>query len=194
MRSKTPGLTKYMIGLGVLLLFVVGLVVWLALQAGAVRSDNKTYKAADKIAMDLESYISAKNKIPAKLTDATKEPVPATISYTKLSDSRYKFCVTYESASSDFSAADAQSKILSSAYGIDDPYQDSEEDTYLYVSSSHKKGQNCQTIKPYISTYNDDLYNSNCVYDSSLGAKAYDEYFNCIDNSASGTRESSLSI
>jgi hypothetical protein len=166
------------------------------LQANSVRADNKTYQAADKISRDLESYISAKNKIPAKLSEATKESIPETVKYTKLSSSRYKFCVTYKAASSDLSASDISARVLSSTYSSE--YQSDQEETYLYLSPSHKKGENCQTIKPYINDYytkdSDSLFNStsDCKYDSSLGSKAYDAYFDCIDKAYGDTNSQSI--
>jgi hypothetical protein len=73
--------------------------------------------------------------------------VSALIKYTKLSNSRYKFCVTYKANSSGF---DATSTAINLASGqASDTSTDNFTDTSeLFIDPAHHKGVNCQTIKP----------------------------------------------
>jgi hypothetical protein len=190
MKSSQPGIRKYVIGLSVLLLFVLGLVVWLLIQASAVKADNTTYKSATKLASKLNDYISTKNKIPNDLKSVSKDAVPSSIRYTKLSEQRYKFCVTYNANSSNFDATSVQTGLMSRAFGGGLDYyggNESSELSYLYIPSTHKKGENCQTIKPYIYSYKPAPV---CNYDYSSGSAAYNEYLLCMQSGSSGKFQS----
>jgi hypothetical protein len=194
-RIATPGLAKYVIGLSVLFVLTLGLAGWLFMQAGDVKADTKTYESAQKIATELDRYITDQNKIPMSLNIATDERVPAEVKYTKLSDERYRFCVTYKAANSQVDFGDAQSKLLMNAYGATGSALKADEESYLYVSSSHKKGENCQTIKPYLmsslfdSSFDDkslDMTLPSTGYDDCErptdynDSAAYDAYLDCV--------------
>jgi len=153
MQSK---LRKYQIGLAALGLFTLVIVVVILVQAGATKQDADTTKKANDIATKLEMYISTKQMIPDSLGAVGVSDVPATISYQKLSDTSYRFCLTYKSASSGFDAASAVTDVATGSYGQRYSSLGNTTDTetgdtgYLYIPDTHHKGSNCQTIKPYI--------------------------------------------
>jgi len=159
--SSSTALRKYKFGFAVLGLLTLVLFVFVVIQGQATKADAATSEASQKVADKLESYITNKGSVPASLTAAGVTNAPDSVQYTKLSESTYKFCVTYKTATG-FSSSDVTSRVLTSAYGINGSSSSSFTDTpssYLYVSGSHKKGENCQTVKPYIySGY--DGYNS----------------------------------
>lgn len=151
---------KYYIGLLVLGVLTLGLgifVITLGLQS---RQDVKTEKAVQTISSKLNNYISTNQVIPANLSVVDVKDIPNTITYTKLSYTEYKFCVTYKAAK-DYGSGDITSVLTNAAfsqvygsqsasvndnYPSDTSYQPSE----LYIDYTHKKGEVCQTIKPYI--------------------------------------------
>lgn len=162
--KKSP-LFKYQLGLaiiGVFTLVVVGLVF---VQASATKQDAATDKRANEIADKLNEYVSARDTIPASLSEASITDVPASITYTKVSSDSFKFCINYKSTSSNF---DTSSVALSLATGgkVDPGGYDFSSKSYLYVPTSHHKGENCQTISPYMSGgYGCDssLFSSACI-------------------------------
>jgi hypothetical protein len=138
-------LFKYKIGLAVIGVLTLVLLVVVAVGASGVKQDNQSYKKATAIAEKLNNYIYDNYKIPETLSDAGITDVPSTVRYEKDSETEYKFCVTYKSASED----------LSSFGNISDAkYTPST----LYLRAAHQKGENCQTVKPYLNTY--DNYNT----------------------------------
>lgn len=139
-------LKKYKLGFLAIGLITLGLFVWLVVQASATKSDAKTLKAAQTAADKLNSYSQG---VPDSLAAAGVKDVPSSIKYTKLSSTKYKFCVTYKTTSSDF---DASNTLFSLATGgsLNNKYDYNSTDTsYLTVDSSHKKGTTCQTVTPY---------------------------------------------
>lgn len=180
---KNP-LNKYKVGLSVIFVFTLGLAIYAAAQAGSARQDNETYKKATKIASELNNYTVSKPP-PMSLEAAGISDVPKTVQYTKISNQKYKFCVTYKADSSGFDAGSIQTQLLTGGYGNSYSYPDSDYETsYLYISPIHKKGENCQTIKNYSGIYDRyDGYSSTsvCKYDVDASDKAYEEYLNCLD-------------
>ncbi|HEY8999351.1 MAG TPA: hypothetical protein VIM53_03455 [Candidatus Saccharimonadales bacterium] len=87
-------LFAYKVGLAAIGIFVLSLVVYVATQAGATKQDTQTYNAANSIAQKLNGYIDTQGTIPSSLQVAGATNVPPTVTYVKLSDSSYKFCVT----------------------------------------------------------------------------------------------------
>lgn len=186
MQTSSPkALAKYQVGFAVLGVLTFGLLIFVLLQAQAAKTDTATYKVATKIAADLQAYTSSKNTIPSSLQEIGATKVPDTIKYTKLSSSKYKFCVSYK-AESGFSSGSVTSTVLGAAYGggaTASASQANADSSYLYVDSSHKKGENCQTIKPYI--YDSSLYGSQDS--TSAGSASTNIYTVC------GTKYPSLS-
>lgn len=128
--------------------------VFVMLLAGNAKQDTETQNAANKAADKLNSYVSSKQTIPDSLQAADIHDMPKTISYRKVSDTSYKFCATYKSASKNLSSDVLVNAAISGYRGASyDNYTSTES---LYIPSTHKKGEACQTIKPYIyqSTYN----------------------------------------
>ncbi len=154
MNTKSP-LFKFQAGLIVVGVFVLTMLVCVILLASGARQDIKTQKAASKAADKLNSYITSKGAIPGSLNAAGIRDMPRTISYHKVSDSSYKFCVTYKSASKNLSG-DALVNAAISGYSGASSYDSYTSTESLYIPSTHKKGENCQTIKPYLysSSYN----------------------------------------
>lgn len=152
-------LFKYKIGLAVLGLFTIFMIVWVAVQGNYVKQDQKTFEAATKIAEDLNAYVDDKQAIPSSLAEASIHDVPSAISYSRLSDEQYKFCVTYK-ADNEYSSFDLTStltEVLRQYYSGENDYEAAE----LYISPLYQKGENCQTIKPYLfsSSFDDDWWN-----------------------------------
>jgi hypothetical protein len=166
------GLRKYQIGLAILGLITVAMTILVLVQAGGIKADSKTYAAAQQAATSLENYIASKQVVPASLSAAGITDTSDTIKYTKLSDSSYKFCASYRTASNpSFSASDLTGSLLTAQYGAQPSAQSYGTDgqTTLVVTSDHKKGDNCQTIKP--SLYNSYNYSSsNALVDPSSGS------------------------
>ncbi len=137
-------LLKYKVGLLVLLVLTVGLVMYVGMQASKAKADLKTTEAATKIADKLNVY-TAQNGAPSSLAAAGIRDVPKEVAYTKLSDTKYRFCVTYRAESSGFNpdtvVQDAFTGYYMSRLGGD------ESSNYLFIKNSHKKGVNCQEIK-----------------------------------------------
>jgi hypothetical protein len=102
--------------------------------------------------------------------------------------------VSYKAASSGFDASQVQTDLMMAASGYDesDFQKNDYEPSYLYLSPTHDKGQNCQTIKPYI-------YNSggvSCSYPVGTDTKSLQEYYLCFNqkyNSTNGSTNSSSS-
>lgn len=140
-------LLKYKIGFLALGLFTVGIALFLVLQASATKKDSETYKQAEKTANQLNEYLSQKQAPPSSLEAAGISYDKETVAYKKISSEKYQFCVTYKA---DGTTIDGTSLLTSVMYtGMDMQPTDDYEDSMLYLSSSHKKGENCQTIKPY---------------------------------------------
>ncbi|HSW80056.1 MAG TPA: hypothetical protein VLG47_04745 [Candidatus Saccharimonadales bacterium] len=142
----------YKIGLAVIGIFVVGVAIFVMMQAGNTKKDADTDKAANKIAEKLNNYISTNNKIPDSLGQVGAASVPTTVTYTKLSDSKYKFCVNYKTTSSGYDATEAVYNVAT-GNTLDTTPPDYNITSSLYIPSTHHKGANCQTIKPYLATY-----------------------------------------
>lgn len=164
-------LRYYQIGLAVLGLFAVSMAIVLVVQSGAFKEDTQTYKTAEKAAEKLDNYIYEKDEIPKSLKDAGISEDNSNISYKKLSDEKYEFCVTYRAKSE---GADIGSVIADAMYGsFEDAYGDEDyEPSSLYLSSSHNRGKDCQTIKPYIDR------------SANIGGEAYREYYAEYDKCA----------
>jgi type II secretory pathway pseudopilin PulG len=159
-------LAKYKIGLAVIGLFTLVILIMVLAQAGAAKQDKETYDKANKVANKLNSYIDDKQRIPASLNVTGVKDIPDTITYKRISTTKYRFCVTYKADSSGFNATDIETQLIYGAYGGGD-YDSYKPDDFLYIDSHHKKGENCQTIKPYIyqeNTY-DDYYQGSTIQD-----------------------------
>jgi len=151
---KKGSLAKYKIGLGILSLFAVVLLVIVLTQANATRQDTNAYNQATTIANTLNNYVDNNGVIPLSLSDAGVSNIPTSVSYQKLSDSSYKFCVNYKTTSSGFDTTGVESELVTGSTDQSSSYSTSNLNTDLYLDSTHHKGENCQSITP-------DLYNFN---------------------------------
>ncbi len=174
-------LQKYRIGLGVLGVATIVLLVVVIMEAGNSRIDTQTYQKANEAATKLNGYIYRQDSIPATLEETGITGVPSSVSYRKLSDSRYEFCVTYKADSDNFSGSNLAEDLVSGGtdqgytYNSSDSSSDdtSSESSTLYLSSEHHKGQNCQTVKPYI--YNDGGQSIDPYSNSDYDPTTYDQ-------------------
>ena len=147
-------LSKYRIGLGLIGIFTLALLILVVTQASATKQDNVTYNQANKAADKLNNYTENYSLIPASLTAVGANNLSPNISYHKVSDTSYRFCVTYKAASSGFNTTTVEQNIVTAAAGQGTGFDSSATDnTALLIDTTHHKGQNCQTIKPYL--YND---------------------------------------
>ena len=145
---------KYYIGFIVLALVTLGFTGYVLKLGADAKSDKKLETSAQDIANKLNDYIQDKNKVPNDLGDIGAKDVPSAIRYTKNSEKSYTFCVTYK-AGSGYGGVDVTSIVsgavassMSSSYKTDSTYKP----TSLYLNYSHTKGENCQTVEPYISS------------------------------------------
>lgn len=171
---------KYYIGLMALGLFTVGIAVYVLVMGVQARQDVKTEKAATKAAEKLNNYVSSKQKIPSSLKEAGVSDVPSTITYTKISNEKYKFCVTYK-ADKGYGSGDVTTALTGAAtsklYGSSYPELDDEsEESYLYLNYTHKKGEECHTIKPYIYSSSSSTYEQDYCDPSSRYYETYKNY------------------
>lgn len=160
---------KYYFGLLIIALFTAGLTVFGLTQAAAGKQDKQTEHKAREIADKLNAHISRTQQIPESLEEAGIKDVPATITYTKKSSREYEFCVVYK-ADSNYSGLSFEGALSGSSLSqlnrrdqeMDDLYSGSRlKPRSLYIGYSHKKGENCQTVEPYISGSSLDLLNLN---------------------------------
>ncbi len=168
---------KYYIGLLLLAALTLGLTIFTVQKGMAGKQDKQTESKAKEIAEQLNDYVDDNNQIPESLDAAGARDVPATITYTKLSDERYKFCVTYKSASRGYGVGTSEVLLGALSRGAGDfeiDYPDDYEPSYLYLGYGHKEGENCQTIKPYISQQ----FNS---FDEDFDWDAYFDSFNDLE-------------
>jgi hypothetical protein len=151
---------KYYIGLVVLALLVLGLVGYTVYQGGLTKQDKKTAEAASSVADKLNSYIQQNYKVPASLAAAGIKDVPKEVTYSKLSNDRYKLCVTYKADLRGYGVSPATlavSAFYSHYAGYNSSYYggDNYEATSAYIDTySHDKGQKCITVKPDLTNYN----------------------------------------
>ena len=145
-------LQRYRVGLGVVALFTLFVVLAVLIMAGGARQDAHTDKAANDASTKLEQYINDKQAVPDNLAQAGVKDVPHSITYKKLSDSSYRFCATYKSASKSIASSGVLDVVSRGLSPIDTgSYGDTGSDTsYLYINPDHKKGANCQKVTPYI--------------------------------------------
>lgn len=150
MRTRSP-LFKYQIGLGILGLITAGFMITLVVLAGSSKQDTKTYESATEIADKLNNYVSTHGEIPDSLQTTGMRDVPKTISYQKLDEKSYRFCVTYKTDSGTVDASTAINDALTGFYGGYN-YGSYESDDYLFIDSNYSSGENCQTIRPMLSS------------------------------------------
>jgi type II secretory pathway pseudopilin PulG len=158
---------NYKIGLAIICALVLGLTIYTLVLGVNSKQDIATDKKAQEIATKLNDYITNNQRIPKKISEVGVNDVPAAISYNYKSNTEYEFCVTYKAASQGYNSGISDvltSPLTSRLYGTTSSgdQEISANSTYkpssLYFYGGHKKGANCQTVKPYIygSGYNYD--------------------------------------
>lgn len=149
-------LKKYYIGIIVLILIALGFLVYAITQSGGAKKDRATNAAVESIGSKLDSNISSKDRIPADLAEAGITKMPPSVTYTKLSESKYKICLYYYQANNGLDAD--WSSIITAGLGSTQSVQTDSSYFDTFVEFSHKKGENCQTIRPVLfdSTFSPD--------------------------------------
>lgn len=181
--NPTKELTKYYIGLVVLVVFAAGLIGYTIASGSDAKSDKKTAEAVNKIAPALETYINKNYAIPADLDKLNVNNIPSTVTYKKISEEKYKICATYKTAANGFDGGLFSlfgGALYGSGYsGTDYPASEDYLDTYK-LTYNHKKGENCHTVKPaaasgygYDGKGNSEYVGSITDYDSSTPAAQY---------------------
>jgi hypothetical protein len=146
-------LFAYKIGLAIVGLFTIVVFLFVLLQAGNAKKDADLTKRANEIANKLNEHMYSASDLPNSLEEAGVKDVPSSITYKKISNETYTFCVDYKSKSSGFDPSNALSSVVSGYYGGGyNSYSD--EQTSLYILPDHKEGKNCQTVKPYLYSVN----------------------------------------
>jgi len=143
---KQKSLLKYKIGFTILGIFTVVFLFMVISQAQATKDDSNTYNSASTISDTLNQYIIDSGVVPISLNSAGVHSVPSTISYQKLSDISFKFCVYYKTTSSGFDPSATVTNLLTSS--LSSNQTSPTDNTYLYVDPTHHKGNNCQKINP----------------------------------------------
>lgn len=193
-------LIRYKIGIGALGVLTLVLLIVVLAQAGATRKDADTYDAANKVVTKLNNYIDSKQKLPATLESAGITDVPSTVSYHKSSEKTYEFCVTYSAASDGFDPFSVGSGVTTgstSSTGGNTAYLESTDSSYLYLSSTHHKGKNCQKVTPYImgsSGYYDSNSSSSDPYAKCSAIVDNTAYYKCLQDSTPNTGSTSSTI
>jgi hypothetical protein len=127
--SMKKPLLAYKIILSVIGVFSLGILFYVVSQAGLNKTDTNTYSRATDIAGNLQSFTDSRGYAPGSLSAANIRNVPASITYTKLSENSYQFILT-QSVGSDSSSS-----------------QNAATDGFLVIDPTHHKGNNCQTVK-----------------------------------------------
>ena len=143
---------KYYISLTILVALSLGLVGFTLAAGKDSKKDEETSKKVDSVSNKLMDYIYQKGRLPSSFEEADIKNVPSTIRYERLDSERFKFCVYYDKAGSSFDAGPLAllTGLIFRAQPVDETSQDGEKaylDSYTLVYV-HKKGDNCQTIKP----------------------------------------------
>lgn len=187
---------KYYIGLLVIGLVTAGLAVYVLSLGQQSKQDKKTYEKAQDTAEKLNDFIREERTIPGSLAEAGVSDVPESITYEKLSEKEYKFCVTYK-ANKGYGGADITSVATGALYGSmyrgDYEYSKSESEykpSTLYLSPYYTKGESCQTIQPYISSSQSNRQNSNQL-DELDEQEAMDSYQQVYDTYCGATADES---
>lgn len=144
-------LKRFKLGLGVLGAIALGLTIFVLAQAGNAKADLKTHKAAVKIADQLNTYIAQEQTIPQSLKAAGIDD-NSSVSYRRIGDDKYRFCVTYKASSS---AVDTSRVVQDAMMGYSTRMLGGVDSlpSVLSLSIGHEKGENCQTVRPYITDY-----------------------------------------
>lgn len=179
-------LLPYKLGLGVVGLFTLILLVVVMIGAGNYKHDNVLNAEAGNISVKLNDYIDSHQIIPSSLSQAGINQ-PEGITYTKLSDSSYKFCVNYRSNYNGFSSAQIEQQILNSGQGSATYSYNSNGASALYPSTFYHKGENCLTVNPILYNYNSTNFNTNAndpyaKCNSIVDNNAYSQCINQVDN------------
>jgi hypothetical protein len=141
------------------LLAIVSLALLLYIPGQVARQDARTWGKAQDAANEINSYVLARQVLPADLKAINFTPDDDNkVTYRKISDTAYEFCVQYRRAGvvsysgSEYtggpSIMDTVDNLLydpGGSYDGDIAYTDTK---LLYVPRKHKAGANCQTIKP----------------------------------------------
>jgi hypothetical protein len=163
---------KYYIGILVLMLLAAGLVGYTLYQGSLAKKDNALDVRAQAIAEKLNDYVVDQGRIPASLRTAGVPSIPKEIKYTKLSEEKYKFCVTYQSSKRGYSVGATELALAALYAGSPNggPFGGSDyEGTFLSINTySHTKGENCTTVKPYLNSFNDTSNGSTLQTDSAV--------------------------
>lgn len=142
---------KYYFGLIVLLMLTLGLTSYVLAAGKDGKKDEETNKKLDSINTKLNDHLYSENMIPASLEEVGVKDVPSTITYQKLDDERFKICVHFDSESSAFDAGPL-ALLTGLVFRAPTPEPSSDEELTYFDGYSlmfnHKKGENCQTVKP----------------------------------------------
>ncbi len=143
---------KWVMGIRLLLGLVLVLLIFVLYRGISSKQDRQTFQKASSIAAQLNSYTDSKFKVPNSLAAVGAKDVPSTITYTKLSSTTYRFCVTYKYSNKDVTGKVA-SDVTSATSGLS---SSANEPTFsggdgsapfdLTIESNYKAGQNCQKI------------------------------------------------
>ena len=146
---------NYKIGLLVLAILTFGLLIFTLAKSGDAKQDKKTVTAINDISSKINDYVSDENKVPNNLSDIGAKNVPSTIKYERVSDTKYKICVTFKTNES-YSGSGVSSVVTAALYSrysrnIDQYYKDNDDtEKTVYYAPMQIKGENCSTVKPVL--------------------------------------------
>lgn len=142
---------KYYIGLAILMAIALGLTVFVLANGKDSKLDDETAAKAETIGNKITDYMYAHNSVPDSLATVGVTDAPSTITYQKIDAETFKFCANFKSSGSSFDAGPTGLLTGLLYKGAVTPTTNNANSPYLDVYSlryQHKKGNNCQTIKP----------------------------------------------
>jgi hypothetical protein len=187
---------KYYLGLLVISLVVLGLAGYTINLGAQSKQDKVTYEKAKDVSEALNEYIENEGEIPENLESLETEDIPSTIKYKKVSSTEYELCLTYK-ADKSYGGSDITSVLTGAAlggmYGDFDmsDYEADYKSSYLYINPYYSKGENCQTIEPYLGLSSNieldsgDEYKTYCTGDYQAYFKEYCESLEASEDSNS---------
>jgi len=153
--KNRSGISKYYLVFFILLAVTIGLTIYTLSGASSAKEDARTAQKIGDVANNLSNFTSNHNYVPESLAAADIKNVPPSIKYTKISDTKYQVCVNYRNASTPFDGG--WTSLLTGALiaGSNPSYSAGTStpspffDTFT-LAYYHKKGDNCQTVEPFM--------------------------------------------
>jgi len=141
---------KYYIGFFVLLAVCLGCLVYVVSQGASAKTDKATDKVVEQFSNKFDQFSYNGGALPVSLAAAGIKDAPSTVTYTKISGTKYKVCFDYKTAAGGFDAGWTAILLGGLGAGGQSSSDNNSLDNGSYFNSdvefNHKKGENCQTV------------------------------------------------